>query len=67
MNRRQFLLAALASASAAAALRRAWLAVAAVAVRAFGVGKGLLRYVERLASHDAALRLLADLRADTDD
>ena len=39
------------------------LAVAAVAVRAFGVGKGLLRYVERLASHDAALRLLADLRA----
>lgn len=39
------------------------LAVAAVGVRAFGVGKGVLRYAERLASHDAALRLLADLRA----
>ncbi|MBX3284383.1 MAG: thiol reductant ABC exporter subunit CydD [Actinobacteria bacterium] len=39
------------------------LAVAAVAVRAFGVGKGVVRYAERLASHDAALRLLADLRA----
>jgi ATP-binding cassette subfamily C protein CydCD len=39
------------------------LAVAAVAVRAFGVGKGALRYGERLASHDATLRLLAGLRA----
>jgi ATP-binding cassette subfamily C protein CydCD len=39
------------------------LAVAAVGVRAFGVGKGVLRYAERLASHDATLRLLADLRA----
>lgn len=39
------------------------LAVAAVAVRACGIGKGVLRYAERLASHDAALRLLADLRA----
>ena len=39
------------------------LAVAAVGVRAFGLGKGVLRYGERLASHDATLRLLADLRA----
>ncbi|WCO66552.1 thiol reductant ABC exporter subunit CydD [Iamia majanohamensis] len=39
------------------------LAVAAVAVRAFGLGKGVLRYGERLASHDATLLLLADLRA----
>ena len=30
--------------------------VAIVAVRAFGLGKGVLRYAERLASHDAALR-----------
>ena len=28
------------------------LAVAAVAMRAFGLGKGVLRYGERLASHD---------------
>jgi ATP-binding cassette subfamily C protein CydCD len=39
------------------------LAVAAVAVRAFALGKGVLRYCERLASHDATLRLLAELRA----
>lgn len=39
------------------------LAVAAVAVRTFALGKGVLRYTERLASHDATLRLLADLRA----
>ena len=38
------------------------LMVAIVAVRAFGLAKGLLRYLERLASHDAALRLGADLR-----
>jgi ATP-binding cassette subfamily C protein CydCD len=38
------------------------LAVAAVAVRAFGLGKGILRYVERLVSHDAVFRLLADVR-----
>jgi thiol reductant ABC exporter CydC subunit len=38
------------------------LMVAIVAVRAFGVGRGLLRYAERLISHDAALRLLADVR-----
>ncbi|WP_433038265.1 thiol reductant ABC exporter subunit CydD [Actinomycetospora sp. CA-053990] len=38
------------------------LMVAIVAVRAFGLSKGVLRYLERLASHDAALRLGADLR-----
>ncbi|HEY2191273.1 MAG TPA: thiol reductant ABC exporter subunit CydD [Actinomycetospora sp.] len=38
------------------------LMVAIVAVRAFGVGKGVLRYLERLVTHDAALRLGADLR-----
>ncbi len=39
------------------------LAMAAVAVRAFALGKGVLRYTERLASHDATLRLLAELRS----
>ena len=41
-----------------------YLMVAIVAVRAFGVGRGALRYAERLASHDAAFRILAELRAD---
>lgn len=39
------------------------LLVAIVAVRAFGVGRGVFRYVERLAGHDAAYRLLGDTRA----
>ncbi len=38
------------------------LSVAVVAVRAFGIGRGALRYAERLAGHELALRLLADLR-----
>jgi ATP-binding cassette subfamily C protein CydCD len=38
------------------------LMVAIVAVRTFGLAKGVLRYVERLLSHDVALRALADLR-----
>ena len=38
------------------------LMVAIVAVRAFGVSRGALRYVERLAAHDASLRILAQLR-----
>lgn len=38
------------------------LMVAVVAVRAFGLGRGVLRYAERLATHDAALRLMTDLR-----
>lgn len=39
------------------------LMVAIVAVRAFGVGRGVFRYVERLAGHDAAYRVLGDTRA----
>jgi ATP-binding cassette, subfamily C, bacterial CydC len=39
-----------------------FLLVAVVAVRTFGIGRGVLRYAERLVSHDAALRLLAGLR-----
>jgi thiol reductant ABC exporter CydC subunit len=39
-----------------------FLMVAIVAVRAFGISRGVLRYVERLAAHDAAFRWLADLR-----
>lgn len=38
------------------------LAVAVVGVRAFGIGRGVFRYVERLTTHDAALRNLVDLR-----
>jgi ATP-binding cassette, subfamily C, bacterial CydC len=38
------------------------LSVAVVAVRAMGVGRGVLRYVERLVSHDVALRGVARLR-----
>ena len=36
--------------------------VAITAVRAFGIGRGVFRYAERLAGHDAALRILASLR-----
>lgn len=39
------------------------LALAVVAVRAFGLGRGVFRYGERLVSHDAALGGLARLRA----
>ncbi len=38
------------------------LAVAIVAVQFFGLSRGFLRYEERLVGHDAAFRLLADLR-----
>ena len=38
------------------------LSVATVAVRAFGIGRGLMRYLERLVSHDVALRGMATLR-----
>lgn len=38
------------------------LMVAIVAVRTFGLAKGVLRYAERLLSHDVALRALAELR-----
>lgn len=39
-----------------------YLTVATVAVRALGVSRGVLRYLERLASHDVALRGMATLR-----
>lgn len=38
------------------------LMVAIVAVRTFGLAKGIFRYAERLLSHDVALRALAELR-----
>lgn len=38
------------------------LGVAAVIVRFFGIGRGLFRYLERLASHETALRGVVDLR-----
>src|SRR5690606_10766629 len=39
------------------------LTIAVVAVRALGIGRGLFRYLDRLASHDVALRGAAHLRA----
>ncbi len=38
------------------------ISVAIVAVRAFSVGRGVSRYLERLTSHDVAFRVLADIR-----
>ena len=38
------------------------LQVAIVGVRAFGIGRATLRYLERLVSHDATLRLLEGAR-----
>ncbi|HEX6472141.1 MAG TPA: thiol reductant ABC exporter subunit CydC [Streptosporangiaceae bacterium] len=38
------------------------LAIAVVAVRALGIGRGAFRYAERLAAHDVAFRVLADVR-----
>lgn len=38
------------------------LMVAIVVVQAFGLGRPVARYLERLASHDMALRMLGDLR-----
>lgn len=38
------------------------LSLAIVAVRGFALAKGALRYLERLAGHDVALRALAELR-----
>ncbi len=40
-----------------------FLLVAIVAVRTFGIARPVLRYLERLTSHDAALRMLAEKRA----
>lgn len=39
------------------------LAIAVVGVRTFALARALLRYAERLVSHDSALRLLAQVRA----
>ncbi len=39
-----------------------YLTVAIVAVRTFGIARGVFRYAERLAGHDAAFRVLAELR-----
>jgi ATP-binding cassette subfamily C protein CydCD len=39
------------------------LALAVVGVRTFALARALLRYGERLAAHDGALRLLADVRS----
>ncbi|HEX5595299.1 MAG TPA: thiol reductant ABC exporter subunit CydC [Micromonosporaceae bacterium] len=39
------------------------LTVAIVAVRALAIGRGVLRYTERLAGHDAVLRMVTDIRA----
>ncbi|MGD0247513.1 MAG: thiol reductant ABC exporter subunit CydC [Candidatus Limnocylindrales bacterium] len=41
-----------------------YLMVAVTAVRAFGISRGALRYTERLASHDAAFRVLSRLRSE---
>ncbi|GAA3996375.1 thiol reductant ABC exporter subunit CydC [Allokutzneria multivorans] len=38
------------------------LTVTVVAVRTFGIGRAVLRYLERLVSHDAAFRLASRLR-----
>jgi thiol reductant ABC exporter CydC subunit len=41
------------------------LMVAIVAVRMFGLARGVLRYGERLTGHDASFRILGDLRVAT--
>lgn len=41
------------------------LMLAITGVRAFGIGRGVLRYAERLAAHDAAFRVLGELRSVT--
>ncbi|HET9827575.1 MAG TPA: thiol reductant ABC exporter subunit CydD [Nocardioidaceae bacterium] len=41
-----------------------FLMVAIVGVRAFGIGRPLLRYAERLVGHDSALRMLAERRVE---
>ncbi|WP_434592285.1 thiol reductant ABC exporter subunit CydD [Streptomyces sp. A5-4] len=40
-----------------------YLMVAVTATRAFGIGRAVFRYAERIVSHDAVLRMLAELRA----
>ncbi|NKY53132.1 thiol reductant ABC exporter subunit CydC [Nocardia vermiculata] len=57
------------AALAAWLIARAWqmppvldLTVAVVAVRALGISRGLFRYIERLATHDVALRAMTTAR-----
>lgn len=60
------------AALAAWLIARAWqmppvldLTVAVVAVRALGISRGLCRYLERLATHDVALRAMTTARTTT--
>ncbi|WP_280234800.1 ATP-binding cassette domain-containing protein [Nocardia cyriacigeorgica] len=60
------------AALAAWLIARAWqmppvldLTVAVVAVRALGISRGLCRYLERLATHDVALRAMTSARTAT--
>lgn len=60
------------AALAAWLIARAWqmppvldLTVAVVAVRALGISRGLCRYLERLATHDVALRSMTEARTAT--
>ncbi|MFD3513157.1 thiol reductant ABC exporter subunit CydD [Streptomyces sp. NPDC058657] len=39
-----------------------YLMMAVTATRAFGIGRAVFRYAERVVSHDAVLRMLADMR-----
>ncbi len=39
-----------------------YLVVAVTATRAFGIGRAVFRYAERLVAHDAVFRMLADVR-----
>ncbi|MGV9312951.1 thiol reductant ABC exporter subunit CydD [Streptomyces sp. NPDC003691] len=39
-----------------------YLMMAVTATRAFGIGRAVFRYAERIVSHDAVLRMLAELR-----
>ncbi|TJZ50243.1 thiol reductant ABC exporter subunit CydD [Streptomyces piniterrae] len=39
-----------------------YLMVAVTATRAFGIGRAVFRYAERLVAHDAVFRMLADVR-----
>ena len=42
-----------------------YLTAAAVGVRAFGIGRGVFRYAERLVGHDVGLRVQSALRLET--
>lgn len=60
------------AALAAWLIARAWqmppvldLSIAVVTVRALGISRGLCRYLERLATHDVALRAMSTARATT--